>query len=539
MQNSHRSRSQVRPRAVRFLTALSLTWIGIVSCVDECSYANAAETPVPLRGRQIAALRLKSGALIVGHVDAPSRVQLFIGGGGSWKPQAILVEPAVLVPGATLSLNTIDGEEIPQVLTIGVDGQFRQLTTRKIEGGFKTDMTSIMAGDFPAGGDFTTARQHHRSSLFAVDRQGQLWEFNPQTSKKWLIEGRTDLFLPGSNIQTLPEEGNEIFAIDRAGRLVSYVRDPVTTWKGPRLIGTDFVAGTDVAVWRRPDDRQELQVAAVNQAGELQVGRIESSGWRVQVAPGWLLPQGTPVSIGHTPVNMRFVAVPGGGKIFEMHFENTEWRERPVADGFAWKSNPQIFPQGPVMAGIDVAGNLVSGQMADEVWTCHVTTTDANVPTTKIAQRTWKRSYSNPFELSLVNTSGEELSVQLRDRLKPAATRSFQIAPASVIQVQIESDLGGEIEEARQSGAAPDIVTETKSIPTSPQARYDVEVLSRQARGVFYIDIRQKPWPQVPQRGAVPISRGQFTIPAGEGLRGVQIDLLKSIEMQHLMTIQP
>ena len=539
MQNLNRSRTTFRPRSIRYLITFFLGCGVLTFTVRDGVRLDAAEQVIPLGGRGIDVLRQKSGALIVGHIDAPSRVQFFIGNGGSWKAHSILVEPAILVPGAALALSMIEGEDLPQVLTIGVDGQFRQITTRKAEGGFKTDVTSIMAGDFPAGGSFVAARQHHGAALFVVDRQGQLWEFNPLTSKKWLIEGRAEMFLPGSHVQTLADEGNEIFAIDRAGRLVSYMRDPVTTWKGPRLIGTDFVAGTDVTVWRRPDNRNEMQVAAVNRAGELHIGRIEANSWRVQMAPGWLLPQGEAVSIGHTPVNLRFVAVAATGRLMEMHFENTEWRERSISDGFAWKSNPQIFPQGPVMVGVDVAGNLVSSQMADEVWTSHVTTTDPNVATTKIASRKWKRSFSSPFEVSLSNTSSDELTVQVRDRSHPGATRSLQIAPSSIARIQVESDLGGEIEEVRQSGTAPDLVSETKITSTSPQARYDIEVLSKQARDVFYIDVRQKPWPLIPQRGVVPVSLGQFVLPAGENLRGIQINLLKSVEMQHLVTIQP
>lgn len=536
MPYSIRTRPTCRRFAARASICLALVCL-IHSVMQEC--ACAAEESLPLDGRRIGVLRLKNGTTFVGHIDAPSRIQLFIGSGTSWKPQSISVEPAVLVPGASLALSAIDGQDLPQVLTIAVDGQFRQVTTRKVEGVLKTDVTSLAIGEFPAGADFATSRHHQQSSIFAVDRVGQFWEINPLTNKKVLIEGRAELFLPGSHVQTLPEEGNEVFAIDRAGRLVSYLRDPVTAWKGPRLIGAEFVAGSDVTVWRRPDNRQELQVAAINQLGELQVGRIEATGWRVQVAPGWVLPQGSAASIGHTPVNLRFIAVPAKGKIVEMHFENTEWRERPIADGFAWKSNPEIFAQGPAMAAVDVAGNFISGQMADEVWTCQITTTDLSIASLKLAQRTWKRAFSTPFELSMSNTSAEEVTVKVRDRLNPNATRSVQLAPSSIAALQIESELPGEIEEVRQSGTAPDLVSETKLFGTLPQGRYDVEVLANQPRDVFYIETRQKPWPQVPQRGIVLVSKGSFTIPPGEKLRGIQIDLLKSVEMRQLVTIQP
>src|SRR5206468_1985746 len=120
-----------------------------------------------------------------------------------------------------------------------------------------------------------------RGRLFvAVDRDGKLREFDPATGQSTLIEGRPELLVPGGVVRTLPNDGNEFFLIDRRGNLVSYVRDPLVRWKGPRLIANEFSAGSDLVAWRHPDHFLELRLAAVNLRGEACFGRWDPTGWR-------------------------------------------------------------------------------------------------------------------------------------------------------------------------------------------------------------------------------------------------------------------
>src|SRR5262249_40575028 len=150
----------------------------------------------------------------------------------------------------------------------------------------------------------------------------------------------------------------ELFLIDRRGNLVSWLRDPLVRWEGPRLIGTEVVAGGDLAVWRRPDNRRELQVGVVNCRGELQVGGVGPGGWGMQITPGWLSTPGCPISVWHTPVNMRFAAVTATGTLQETHLRNTEWIAAPICEGFPWRSHA-LFLGGPSAPGVDAAGQFV------------------------------------------------------------------------------------------------------------------------------------------------------------------------------------
>lgn len=504
----------------------------------------SAEDSIPLGGRRVAGLRLAAGAEAVAHIDSPTRVQYFVGQGDKWKPASVTIDSPLLVPGAPLALVALEGEELPQVLSIGAAGRFVEVTPRKagLEVALVAESLIPSSIEFPPGGDFTVARRSKRPSVFAISRDGTLWEFDPQAAASMKIEARPGLLPPGGTIRSMRDAGDELFLVDRRGNLVSYVRDPVVRWKGPRLIGTGFVAGSDLVVWRRPDNKNDLQVAAVNAAGELEVGRLETHGWKLEIAPGWVLPPGTSVGVAHTPVNLRLCAVSARGALPEMTLVNTEWRERPVAGGFAWRSSVVFLPNGPVAMGVDVAGNLISATHTEEIWSSFVTTTDPAVETARLAEREWKRSPSPPpMEISFVNNSADELIVRIRNRLKPADAIEKTVAPSAALPFEVESDSAGELVDLRRYTAADGTKTEqTKSVPTFPQGLYDIEVLTLRENTIPYIDLRQNPWPPVSQRGKSPISLGSFAIPPGAALSaGARVDLLRSVEDRRLSLVGP
>lgn len=524
-------------------SCLFLAWSGLALIALAGGEASADE-PVPLQGRRVAGLRIAGGVDAVAHIDAPNRIQYFVGQGEKWKPTTVVIGSPLLVPGAPLLLTAIEGEELPQVLTVGVEGRFLQVTPRKAGPDVAPVAETLVPPGvrFPPAGDFIVARRPKRSCLFAIDQSGKLWEFDPQTSQPTLVEGRAELLVPGGAVRTMPDEGDELFLIDRRGNLVSYIRDPVVRWKGPQLIGAEFVAGADVVVWRRPDNKRELQVAAVNARGELHAGRLEPNGWTMEMAPGWVLSPGTPAGVAHTPVNMRFCAVTSRGILQEMTLVNTEWRERAMATGLAWKSSAVFLPNGPVAMGVDIAGNLVSATQSEEVWSTFVTTTDPTVETARLVQREWKRpAASATIEVELVNNSPGELLVRLRNRLRPADIVEVSVAPSRALKVELQLDSAGELEDLRRYTAADGTKTEQiKNAPTAIQSLYDVEVLAIRAGAVTYNDLRQKPWPAVSQRAKSPVSLGSFALPPGDALAdGGRVDLLPSAETGRIVIVKP
>jgi hypothetical protein len=466
------------------------------------------------------------GAEIVAHLESPQRIRYFLRQGDKWKSAAVDFGSPLLVPGAPLQLSKGDGDALPTVLTVGTEGRLLQIVPTATEPKVSTAAELLL----PPGADFATAHSGKRSLLFAVDRDGTLWEVNRETGEKHAVEGRSDRLLPGSAVHTLPGEGNELFLVDRRGNLVSYIRDPVVRWKGPRLIGMEFVAGSDMALWRRPDGGRELQLASVNQRGELYAGRLEATGWRLEIAPGWVLPPGCPVEEAHTPVNMRLCAVTSRGTLQEMNLLNTEWRERTIAGGFAWKSSAVFIAGGPFVRGVDVAGNLIVSQSVEEVWNTDIVPVDPARDSAKLVRREWQSAAPlESVDIELDNRSSDTLFVKLRDRRTPTADQELTIAPSMSARLRVDRDAGGILHDLLSLTAADGSKLEqAHDEPTAAQSLYDIEVLTMRD-GVPYVDLRHKAWP--PQRNLEKcrFSLGRFPLPAGDRLpAGEKIDLLNA-----------
>jgi hypothetical protein len=239
---------------------------------------------------------------------------------------------------------------------------------------------------------------------------------------------------------------------------------------------------------------------------------------------------------------MRLCAVTSRGVLQEMTLVNTEWRERTIATGLAWKSSAVFLPNGPVAMGVDVVGNLVSATHAEEVWSTFVTTTDPAVETARLVQREWKRPAATaPIEIELANNSPDELLVRLRNRLTPAEIVEATVVPLKALKVELQLDSPGEFEDLRRYTAADGTKTEqVKSLPAAVQSLYDVEVLAVRAGAVAYIDLRQKPWPSVSHRAKSPVSLGSFALPPGDALSaGALVDLFPSAETGRLVIVKP
>lgn len=501
----------------------------------------AADDSFPLHGRITAFLRQSKGNFDVAYIQSPQRIQCFSGGGDNWKPSVIELTTPSLVPGGALALLPIEGVEFPQLLTIAADGRFLRMTGR--QSGTEVipvdDKTIPAEFRFPAGGRFQIAKFRKRDCLFAVDNDGRLWEFVPGSGQPTLIEGRPELLLPGSAIGLMADEGDELFLIDRRGNLVSYIRDPVSNWKGPRLIGANFMAGAEVTVWRRPDNRSELQLAAVDLHGEALVGRLDPTGWKLQIVPGWVQSAGSSLGVAHTPINIRLSDVTGTGVARLMHLINTEWREFKLGEGFPWKSNTFMSPHGPIALGVDISGSLITSLYKDEAWFPHITPTDSTGKTVRLLKRRWKREPGgSQFELLLTNTASEELLVRIRNRLDPAQLIELKIAPAMSNTVALISDTAGELIDSREQTFGDNKFEATVRTTVPAQALYDVEVLAMRDTIPPYLDLRQTPWPAMSSHTKTPSCLGQFVVPVSMPT-GTKVDLFRSAADRQLTTVAP
>jgi hypothetical protein len=483
------------------------------------SAGTAGET-VPANGRKVAGL----GAETIAHLESPRTIRYFLRRDDKWKSAVVDPGSPVLVPGAPLSLLPGDGEALPRVLTVGLEGRLLQVVPTLKE----PQVSAVADVVLPPGADFVVADSGGKSLVFVVDQDGTLWEIHRASGEKHAVERRADRLLPGSAVRALPGEANELFLVDRRGNLVSYVRDPVVRWKGPRLIGTDFVAGGDVAVWRRPDASRDLQLASVNRRGELYAARQEAAGWRLEMAPGWVLPPGCSVGSAHTPLNLRLCAVTSRGTLQEMNRLNTEWTEQTIVSGFAWKSSALFIAGGPLLRGVDAAGNLAAFQSVEEVWSGEVIPADPARDGGKLVRRDWQSAVPlEPVEIELENRTSDTLFVRLSDRRNPTVNLELTITPSKSTKLQVDRDAGGVLHDLVAVTAADGAKSEqTRDEPTAPQCLYDIEVLTLRA-AVPYVDLRQMAWPPLSIRENCRFSLGRFSIPAGDQLPAeLKIDLV-------------
>ncbi|MBM4075735.1 MAG: hypothetical protein FJ267_08850, partial [Planctomycetes bacterium] len=380
-------------------------------------------------GSRLAGVQGADGTLHVAVIVSASEFTIYSGQENKWQSRTIAAIESSLVPGAPLVLSPLS-KDLPKdlrILTIGMTGQLVSLDV--ISDSNSKIVPSVLSfsdfsDSFLPGSDFGFAEK----SLFIVGQSGRLWESNLETKAANLVEVRANVVLPGGSIRMLEGQSDEIFLIDRRGNLVSYVRDPVRNWKGPILIGTGFLAGSDLVVWKRPDGGRETYVAAVNGLGEIRISRREKEGWKIETVPGWVIPSGSPLAVFHTPINIRLFGVNSDGRLQVMHLVNTEWRERIIATGMNRYSTSFVPTQTQISLAIDASGDLISSTSQEDVWTSFLTPADGGSESGTVISRMLNDAVNESHDVTFWNRSDSEIIFRLRDLRNPFAIQNVTIA---------------------------------------------------------------------------------------------------------------
>lgn len=501
--------------------------------------------------RSIGGIQLKDGRVVLASAYSPDQILIRVGREAEWVIRKFMTDSAVLVPKSPLVLldATTPSAESIRIITIDSSGRLIRILLNLsgatndavAEPVFSTDLRL----QFTPGAGFAVSGAAGAETVFAVDSAARLLELSvpdlnsadsatsPSVVAPVIVCEHRDSLLPGSFVNTLEGFRDEVFLIDSRGCVVSWVRDPVRTWKGPQLIGTGFLSGSDLAVWQRPDGAREIYVAAVNAAGELRMMKRETQGWRMEIAPGWLLPPGSPVSVSHAPINIRLFAVTGSGMIQEMHYLNTEWRQRSVGVGFQPGDSVWVQAQNLRCFAEDASGDFLIASNVEEKWKAALVSTisqtagaviPANSPSgdqaaeagpaasvsvvaTDVLKREWTIPESESAETTLWNTSSGAVTLRIRNRLDLSATQEVRLDAGKSFNTTLSQHRSGSI-----TTHFPETVPETErlrvrqAVITGP---VEIEVLSESVEST-YQDLRIHRFPRNQPGRKCDASLGRF-----------------------------
>lgn len=538
-------RSHVGVRAGLLSSLATVCLACLLTISDNQAYAD----------HRIAGAAAPDRSLNVALIESPNRVRFYLASGpgkkAGWNPESLDISEPILVPGAQLSLQVGDQSDpkLLRITTVSVGGDIVTVTATRdatVPGRVEVVPLIDQPDKFPAGAGFSIVDQGSRRLMFAVTQSGKLFEINLSNGRSTRVGERTDLFVPGGNIGTLDGHADEIFLVDRRGNLVSYVRDPIRTWSGPQLIGMGFRAGSDVTLWKRPDGGREIYIAAVNAKGELRLARHEKTGWRMDVAPGWVVPPGSPVSVFHTPINIRMLGVNSDGTLVSMHLVNTEWRERIIGRGFRYKTTA-IFPVHSLSAfSIDAAGDLLASVSSDDVWRSQLIPYDGGDERGIVATQDFRPPSTTTNEFRFWNRSDVEVTLRLYDAQHPSSVQNHVLSAGKSLSFNLESPIKRSlrttlIQPSPQAAGAP----EAESIDTEIErtrevicdSPYEVEIL-KSGPGLHYDDQRHHKFPRLTQGEPAQLSLGVFSLPRGIDLppgKSFDVDAVNSAEKRQFL----
>ena len=507
--------------------------------------------------RRLAGALAADGSVCVAGLASADQIQLFRGQGTEWKSEVIVVPGGNLIPDAPLVLLRATADQPQQIraLTVSKDGRF-MLVTATSDASNPTQVTTTFTNEnlppFSARTGFACVERESTVLIYAVHENGKLVELDRATSAVSIVEDRDDVVLAGGNMSTRDGNADELYLVDRRGNLVSWVRDPIRRWKGPLLIGMGFQAGSDVVVWRRPDGAQEDYVAAVNARGELRLMRHEPAGWRMDIAPGWLLPPGTPISVFHTPINIRLTGITAAGVLQEMHLQNTEWRQRRLSAGYQ-PLHPTFMPAQSLQSiSVDAAGDLLVATNSEEVWSSFLTPSDNSATKGQVVSREWSPPEYQTQNFRLLNSSEDDLVIRLRDRRQPLTLRDLPLAKGQQLTIPLDCEVRRTLTTQLKPPVSPNSTTAGAEDPAkeTPVVRttttlidgpFDIEVL-KSARGLSYQDVRLHQFPRRRATDSAEISLGGFSVIGADAQpstptiaeSSVEIDVVKSANNRRL-----
>ena len=216
----------------------------------------------------LAVLPRRGGKAVVAQIDGEGQLRFYVSEGDGWRTrQAKLRER--LPPGAPLALAGDPRTDVPLVYTIDARGQLVEIE----DGERLRSVTGVGEPRFPPASHLAIHDFGSRPQGFAVDQRGRLWQLDLDEHRDHRLVEPLAEFEPGGPIAVAAGPQDQLFAVNRAGRLLGYRRENAG-WSRSYLIGEGFVSGG--SLWAmRPQPAiatpSKVLLAAVDAEGRLRL----------------------------------------------------------------------------------------------------------------------------------------------------------------------------------------------------------------------------------------------------------------------------
>jgi len=484
---------------------------------------------VPGSPLHIGTLPLGPATVCAAQIDATGKLQFFIGHGEHWRHIPSAHPPGIFVPGAPVHLVADPTSSVPRVYTVSTQGRFIEVR----DGKFVADLSAPPDVTFYPGSRFETVETSPTSThVFATDDRGRLWRLDVTGAGPHLmLESKPGILEPGVPLQVV-RDGHEVLVVDRRGVIVVYWLDPLEAWHGPEFLADGFVSNGTLTAWTKPGGTN-IEIAAVDRAGRVQLLRSSAMGWTQDTVPGIVLPPGTPLTAFRMSTGLSFTAILADGRWMEFFESAGMWTQRELGSGFPARSPLASSTAGPMLFASDVTGRLIAAMWYGTDWRTFVCVPDyftgdePLVAPQLVSRKLFTNRPLNAAAVTFRNTTTEELVIRMSDLRVPGKIEEIRIQPGSETLVQADRDAGGTLEEVYLVPGPFGPVEEVRRIPLPPKQFYDVVVYANRVT-YRYVDKRKKKGPLPNFEETSLTSIGAFPLAPGAALSsGTVLDVFQ------------
>lgn len=444
------------------------------------------------------------------HVGSDGKLCCFYGGAGKWKHRELPLT-APLIPGAPLALYSTSGT-LPGLLTISPAGRMISI----VDGMKVTPLVGTVT--FPPGAHIEYLMIGPRGHAFSIDIQGRLWDIDIDTHTAQMVEPAVGAFPPGAPLAVLMDGTIPVVtAVNNASVMVAYGRTG-SGWT-PATVAAGFTPGTHIASTRLViGTTPSIQVAAVNWAGQLQLWSKSTTGWVVSIIPTVLLSPGSPVEIGSAGFGPLLTAIAADGVWHAWTYDPiTGWKDGSIGPGYIMGAPMALLPGEGTLFTVDGLGRLVIASPLATGWGVSFGIPSINYTPQLLSRRIVPNPALPPAQVGLVNSSKDDLIIQIVDQFQPKQPEELKIPAGGQMVKSLARDAGSTIEETYLvPGPLGTLIERTELHPVPPQQRYTLVAWSNKVTYQYIDNRRNRP------KGAVPsfdlkthVSLGVIPVPPG------------------------
>lgn len=474
---------------------------------------------------QLAQVDYPDGTVVIAHVDHQGKLQMVRGKEDSWKPLPPN-QHVRLVANAPIALVFNQVNELPAVVSVDQQGRLVEVIN-----GRKLNVLSRQ-GDpvFSPGAAITVSERKG----FLCDRQGRIWQYDPQQSAFMAIETRPNLVPAGAPLAVLDDQ---LFVIDRLGNLVGYTHDQ-KTWSKPFLVKSGFQTSGMIGGWSQAGlVSTQKALVSVQQSGQPIVFFYEKNSWIAEPVDDVSLPPGSPIGISNRNGTFWISCIDQQGNWLSLKRETSglvnTWVTQKISRGFNGGAPILVGSRGSHAFSLDRSGQLIAAQFVKGNWNCYLCNTALRLAPRLRQREIVPNPPLPPVEIMMRNDHREMLVVRVFDRRDGLKKYDLKLAPHSVSKIKIDRDAGAVARESitlvgPRGGGIQDV--RVSQLPA--QSLYEVVVFEHKVTSQYFDRTKNKSSRPDSEQKAL-VSVGVFPIPAGEQMKsGSQVSVFSTAKSQ-------